>query len=289
MACRVLLLIVGVLGVTANVKLMIGANHKSGSRLSAYFQGALFRAPCPTNVTVKPRNYHFGGPIQIRDVHYVIFQRNPFAMIASGYEYHKRGLESWIRSPMGSIGTGSIARNWMRYDIARPEKGESYLKYLNRIPQRDGLIAESLRCMAEEFGRITSLARGLAKPGASEHTRKVCLEDVMFDQAAFNATFLGLYRWLGVPCAEETFRWMYREGPANTYDQGRNANHMGDHGDTRHSELDQLAVMDHELFGDKIAATADKVGCALRYVPRCVAVGTCPTADHYLYTSQPTA
>lgn len=244
-------------------RLQIGSNHKTGSRLSRYVFESLKAAPCmDKNITLhlEDRKFHWRWPLKNDGRKYLLFQRNPYSVVVSGYLYHMRAQEIWIRQPMGNVGTGAVLRQWKQYNLSRPRPSETYGNYLRRIHEREGLLAESLRCFAEEFPGTTRVAKYVREFPTPSNVRVVCLDDVMRDQSTFNATMRGIYSWVGMPCEAQLLNGIAVQGPG--YGFGGNTDHVTDHGAHRKVLMDLLLYLDQAVLQQRISQAENETDCA---------------------------
>jgi hypothetical protein len=122
------------------------------------------------------------------------FVRDPRDLVVSGYFYHRRGSEPWLRIPRPT------EHDWYFANGHVPEglraSGVSFAEYLGSIPEEDGLLAEL------EFRRyhFESMEEW---PDSHPDIATFRYEDVLRDEVAALRTLFEFYgltpleRWLG--------------------------------------------------------------------------------------------
>ena len=73
--------------------------------------------------------------------------RDPFALAVSSYRYNRRGDEDWVRSaedPIVRFMQGAHHSRWgPRLRLIGEAAPEDYATYLKRLPEEEGLLAET--------------------------------------------------------------------------------------------------------------------------------------------------
>jgi hypothetical protein len=121
------------------------------------------------------------------------FIRDPRDLVVSGYFYHRRGAEAWLKIP------APTADDWYFANGVVPEglraTGSSFAEYLQSIPEEDGLLAEL------EF-RTRHLESMAAWPVAHPDIATYRYEDLLGNEAA---VFRELFEFYGLSPLE---RWL---------------------------------------------------------------------------------
>lgn len=244
---------------------MLSANHKSGSRLAGQFGRAVcatWESRCPkrrgaecirmasTHTAKKAADpaarYWFsfdqhndGLNVGLRvlspnedPARVLVMARDPFALILSGYNYHRTGPETWTKVRMGSTDmrtprkkNGAIDKGRTRefYDAAQrgeyqqwglkpPASKTTYAHYLQGLDEEKGILAEALAATNSQ-GYLTKMMRSVdvAMAANAEASSKwrfvvVCLDHLMRDSDTFNAEWQRTYRHFDLPAwGEEMF------------------------------------------------------------------------------------
>ena len=68
------------------------------------------------------------------------FIRDPRDLVVSGYFYHKRGAEAWIRIQAPTAADWYFANGFLPDGLQA--RGSSFAQYLQSLPEEDGLLAE---------------------------------------------------------------------------------------------------------------------------------------------------
>lgn len=189
-------------------EIVFGANHKTGSVLLAHIDRAVQR--CDGDDVLR-FNSHFAGVIS-PNVTYVLFVRNPFQMIVSGYLYHRKGPNPCtVRSIPHKADVQGHHLLWTDARVVSPHDRETYAEYLKRVPVIDGLLAEMVRCEYREFvnARVVSEARKEA------NVLMVCLDDVMRSEGDFHRWLEKIFDALQLSddCVDALYEQLVSEGP----------------------------------------------------------------------------
>jgi len=187
------------------------ANHKTGTKfgdcLMEFFEEEL---------GVKSEEYdrymyESGGDFSVKDFT-VNMVRNPFAMIISGYHYHKAASEKWTESPLSEKlkrparfgvpqsvsaflqGLNSNSKNLgKKFEEFLEDKDPSYAQILNKLNVVDGLILETLRTLHRNLPSMMSAARSCGAVATRAKSLKACgtCRNVLLDSvmAAPNRVF----------------------------------------------------------------------------------------------------
>jgi len=261
---------------------MFGSNHKSGTVLSQKAAKlvctALGGPECTKlahpksdgtghccNVTQSP---HFDGtlapgPLAWRVVN---FARRPRSQVASGYLYHlaaPRG-ERWAHRPLSegfdskhpAGEDGRLAVAYAAEDAAHSlppfAPGESFVDYLNRVPERDGVAAEMVRGSASDLPNILSAA------GAPD-VLTVCLESFMGPPELAADAWRAVLAHSGVAADVGGGRLLGKLTALG----GRAEGHGTEHGTDKRARVSATAgELDADVFGGSVLAELERVlGC----------------------------
>ncbi len=169
---------------------VFGGNHKTGTVLMRHIRRAIELC---TKSDLYAYDQHFAGPVE-PDHKYVLFVRNPYQMIVSGYLYHKAGSESWTKTAIPKHPTPEGTHLLWNHELTMPKQGEMYWQYLNRVPIVTGLMAEMIRCEYLEFPHAWINARLRDEP----NVLSVCLDDMVLASDRFHKQLDDILQFSGV-------------------------------------------------------------------------------------------
>ena len=157
------------------------------SHLDDFYRG--FRSCRVASINNRALDLERIGPVRLSR-----FIRDPRDLVVSGYFYHKRGSEAWLR-----IDSPTEA-DWYFANGCVPEglraAGGSFARYLGSLPEEDGLLAEL------EFRRFHLESMG-QWPASHPDIVTYRYEDVVGHEAAVFRELFAFYglapheRWLG--------------------------------------------------------------------------------------------
>ncbi len=157
--------------------LIVGAHHKTGSSLAtrivslladcvpptsfgmknepAYLQCAFRKLPLSLALKTVPRriitsSQWFEHRIDVTEIKFLHFVRDPLACIASAYLYHMRG------APNDNI-------KWTEWAIFQFAGQKSYREVLNALSLADGVFLEAIRTYPEAMGTARAFASATAR------------------------------------------------------------------------------------------------------------------------------
>jgi hypothetical protein len=242
-------------------RVVFGVNHKTGTELCNRLMKAIRATPCASGQIHVFLDHHFGRkPSKTGKI--LLMNRNPFHLIVSGYLYHRRGSEEWTRAEIPFYRKDIQGHHLlpMRADmvgIPSPQKGESYMQYLQRLPTEEGIAAEVIRCQHREFEHMRRNA-DTRQTAQSGNVLGFCLGDFMRTQEEFLRHMDSIFRFLGLDmdCAQELHAIMDTEGPTGFHPHG-----------TRNETQDRTALVDlarqadMRYFNGLVAQLEQQVRC----------------------------
>ena len=161
----------------------IVTNHKTGTGFCSAIQHS-------TDSAIKCSSSHANADVIRRlaskGTYVVNFVRNTHRLVESSYGYHRRCPESWTKTPNLGRGAsykqgefqGSVAVYLaaQRGRVPPVKPGESYCRYLQRLPARDALVAETIRTQHREFPFMQGSYEATRKSGGIN----VCLDALTY-------------------------------------------------------------------------------------------------------------
>jgi len=254
--CRIILFVFCIAHVHS-LKVIIGSNHKTGSAVSGYTQDALLKAKC---ARIQPILIHQVAEDIQNSTKYIIFTRNPFHMIVSGYLYHRRASEIWTKQsiPVTPIKQGHhlLHTDAFFHNITPPKSTESYANYLKRLSIRDGIMAEIIRCQFREFPHLQKNAENAHYLNVLE----ICLGDLMKSQMEYHTEMHQIFVFLGIDdaCSRELHVILDPEGPDTFHPHGTQDDPLN-----RSMLMEFARILDVDHFNGSIGRLEVEVGCGM--------------------------
>ncbi|KAJ1432774.1 hypothetical protein B484DRAFT_22948 [Ochromonadaceae sp. CCMP2298] len=131
--------------------------------------------------------------------------RNPFTLIHSAYEYHRKGMEGWSTiaalkhkdDPMLNLHpTYRVYANWCNDTKTRVNQSMSYRDMLNHLPLHQGLLMEAVRS-SRTIGNMMAAAASCANIAALTQGQPGSCVNLLLDELMED--FPGSYRDYIVP------------------------------------------------------------------------------------------
>ena len=233
----------------------------------------------------------------------LVMARDPFALVLSGYNYHRTGPETWTKVRMGSSDmrdprkkNGAIDKGRTRefYDAAQrgeyqqwglttPTSKATYAQYLKGLNEEKGILAEALAATNSQ-GYFTKMMHSVdvAMAANAEASSKwgfvvVCLDHLMRDSETFNAEWRRTYRHFDLPAwGEETFLARMKGSDVNSGSVSKGilqhmsiARNSTDTGGETPKERQRRILVDYDrmMLNGTLRRAAARVACQARLVP----------------------
>jgi len=235
---------------------VLGTEHKTGSFFFRTLVKALTKNSC---FGCKAKWIgHFQFPIE-PSKQYVFSVRNPFAMVTSGYRYHKRGDEDvkisatpkTARAYFLTHGLENLRNKASEVGLPSFGAGETYAHYLQRVDERDGLLAQMLRNEPIWLPNTVYMAqqRGI------KNVLVTCLEES--ERRGAEEVYREILSFLKVaaPCGNKVV--LSAVGNANAT--------RAEHGTDRSQDAAQQEIvkeLDARYFGGKFANASEIIDCS---------------------------
>lgn len=201
-----------------------------------------------------------------RDVdRYVLFARDPFEVIVSGYTYHRDAKEKWCAQPYSQLGSHwpvleksvlAVFRHpvWAR-QIPSIGQQESYSQFLQRLPLLQGLTAEMFRALVYP---IQSLADDVDQARFRNQV-VVCLPEFDVEVSCLRA-WERIFRHLALPGVDVAEAVAKAEKTCPFHIESHR--HISTLNETAKLNLyREVMTLDRKLLGGTIAVLAKVIGC----------------------------
>eukprot|EP00038_Savillea_parva_P030032 m.75073 g.75073 ORF g.75073 m.75073 type:complete len:445 (+) comp8960_c0_seq1:18-1352(+) len=254
-------------------KPLFASFHKAG----VYASGQL------ANLFNATHDFYYNGQSKPYTTPVVVFTRNPFDMMLSGYEYHKRRkvAEATYRMPLPNISTvlefGKIPRDGhgvVRAAVLAPrmfpfiepvQSGESYGAYLERLPFGSGIVVEMVRLALFPFDDMLRAWRC----DHGEPTLRVCMSNLLHDTRntiKTIATFLDEHAPPGQePFDVDNITAAYRAELNHATVKHSNSYNASKTGYERKTAHEIMRTYDRQLFHGSFSQLEAAEGCPCSY------------------------